>query len=153
MVLGRFLGFGSQRPEMSFGTGPDNLWAVGGQVYFVIECKNSAVTDKISKHDSDQLSGSMNWFSKQYDKTCKATPVMIHPSHTFIKQASPPEHTLIIDSNCMAQLNAALINFAIAAGKNKAFIDAKKIGELLNHFRLIPKEFLKHYSTAFKKEN
>ncbi|HCF7649009.1 hypothetical protein JET97_06735, partial [Pseudomonas aeruginosa] len=42
-ALGSFLGFGSQRPEDQIGRGPDNLWALGGLNYFVIECKSGAV--------------------------------------------------------------------------------------------------------------
>lgn len=77
--LGAFLGFGSQMPEEDFGKGPDNLWSIGNLSYFVIECKSGAVkAQAISKHDCNQLTGSMMWFTKQYDKSCAATPIMVH---------------------------------------------------------------------------
>jgi hypothetical protein len=47
--LAFFLSFKGQRPENEFGKGPDNLWEVGSLQYFVIEDKNGATTDLISK--------------------------------------------------------------------------------------------------------
>ena len=68
--LGKFLGFGSQRPERDIGKGPDNLWAVGGLDYLVIECKSGATSDQISKDNCNQLTGSITWFRSAYDASC-----------------------------------------------------------------------------------
>jgi hypothetical protein len=87
--LGQFLGFPSQRPELDTKAGPDNLWSTGNLSYIVIECKSGATSPVISKSDSDQLSGAINWFGSKYDKSCSAAPVLIHPSFTFDKQAAP----------------------------------------------------------------
>ncbi|WP_457348965.1 hypothetical protein [Sphingomonas sp. UYP23] len=73
-------------PEDDYGKGPDNLWSLGGLNYLVIECKSGATSAKaISKHDCNQLTGSMIWFGKQYDNACSVTPVMVHQKIT-------PEH-------------------------------------------------------------
>lgn len=151
-ALGSYLGLGSQRPEADFGNGPDNLWAVGGQLYFVIECKNGATTDTISKHYSDQLSGSINWFHDTYGKTCNAVPIMIHPSHRFGNKAFPPDKTRIIDEQGLDKLRNAVRDFATAAGKENAFLDAAKIGGLLDHLGLTAKKFISEFSVPFKKE-
>lgn len=58
--LGRFFGFGSQRPEREIGKGPDNLWAIGSLDYIVIECKSGSTAGKIPKSDCNQLTGSMS---------------------------------------------------------------------------------------------
>ena len=91
--LGLFLGFGSQRPEQDTGRGPDNLWALGALQYLVIECKSGAVkASSINKHDCNQLNGSMTWFADKYDKSCSATPVMVHPKTT-------PEHAATLHAD------------------------------------------------------
>src|SRR5699024_6534182 len=45
--LAETIGLKGQRPEKQYNKGPDNLWSVGYPLYFVIECKNGATTDKI----------------------------------------------------------------------------------------------------------
>jgi hypothetical protein len=62
-ISGAFLGFGSHRPEREIGKGPDNLWAVGGLNYLVIECKSGVTAAQISKTDCNQLIGSVSWFT------------------------------------------------------------------------------------------
>ncbi len=59
--LGKHLGFASTRPERLYGTGPDNLWALGDNRYAVTELKTGADTDTIAKSDLDQLGGSIRW--------------------------------------------------------------------------------------------
>ena len=96
--LGKFLGFGSQRPEDATGHGPDNLWALGGLNYLVIECKSGAVlADRISKSDTNQLNGSIVWFRGKYDETCSMTPVMVHPKTVFEHAASPDPDIRIVN--------------------------------------------------------
>jgi hypothetical protein len=64
----------------------------------------AAQANLIDKHDCNQLNGSMNWFSAQYDKTCSATPVMVHPKIV-------PEHaaTLHVDTRIIKEGLARLI--------------------------------------------
>ncbi|MGC7854140.1 helicase, partial [Vibrio anguillarum] len=77
--LAKMLGFNSQRPELAYNKGPDNLWSIGNQQYLVIECKNEATSDTINKSYCNQLNGSSTWFENQYDFTSQHTPIMIHP--------------------------------------------------------------------------
>ncbi|MCV3262305.1 hypothetical protein OGZ01_00385 [Vibrio harveyi] len=60
--LAKMLGFNSQRPELAYNKGPDNLWSIGNQQYLVIECKNEATSDTINKSYCNQLNGSSTWF-------------------------------------------------------------------------------------------
>jgi len=46
--LAPIIGFESQRPEVSFGAGPDVLWSLGEANYWTIECKNEAIVATIS---------------------------------------------------------------------------------------------------------
>lgn len=109
--LSKFLGFVGQRPENEFSKGPDVLWGVGKQQYFVIECKNGAIVDKISKHDCNQLGGSVNWFADKYDFTCSCTPILIHVSRTFEHAATPHAQTRIMQKDQLDEIKDAITAF------------------------------------------
>ena len=144
--LGAFLGFGSQRPEVDLGKGPDNLWAVGTLNFFVIEAKNGATTAQISKSDWTQLVGSMEWFEASYDSTCKASPVIIHPSAKFDRYSSPSAHIKIIDQPSLTKLKNAIAAYAKAIASAKAMTDPPKIKEQLEAFKLTASLFLNTFA-------
>lgn len=135
--LGLFLGFGSARPEDQSGCGPDNLWALGGGHYLVIECKSGAVkADRISKHDTNQLNGSMVWFSDKYDQTCIQTPILIHPKTTFERAASPHSDIRIINESGLDKLRSAINAYAVALTTSSGFHDAKEVQKQLQQHKL-----------------
>jgi len=151
--LGLFLGFGSQRPEVESGEGPDNLWALGNLQYIIAECKSGAITDFISKSDCDQLSGSVSWFNTKYDKTCRCTPVLIHPSNCFNKKASPLSGTRIINMEHLEILKTNVRNFASAMTMSfNRISDHSFVSEQLDHFNLSAGKFLSISSAGFTKK-
>lgn len=113
--LAAFIGFRSQRPELEFKRGPDVLWAVGNQRYFVIECKSGAVAPTIGKHYVNQLSGSMNWFAERYDHTSKATPIMVHPSSVLEAAATAQPEARIMTAKRLAMFKDVVRDFCTAA--------------------------------------
>lgn len=118
--LALHIGLAAQRPEHERGDGPDLLWAMRELEFWVIEAKSGAVTNFIGKRDINQLAGSMNWFGERYDGSVKATPVMVHPSATLSRDASPVAGARIITEPKMALLCKALRGFAdglVAAGQ------------------------------------
>jgi hypothetical protein len=116
-LLGLAVGLETQRPEAELGKGPDNLWALGGLRFLVIECKNGATAaTTIPKKDADQLAGSINWFKAAYDQSCQVDPVMVHPSLVFHDAASPIAGVRIIDGECLAKIRTELLGYASAIG-------------------------------------
>lgn len=141
--LGKFLGFGSQRPEEEVGRGPDNLWALGGLRYLVIECKSGAVlADRISKGDTNQLNGSIVWFGERYDKTCAATPIMVHPKTVFEHAASPHADIRIVNSPGLKKLRDAVRAYSVSLATSGGFKDAKEVAKQLQHHRLSAAEIV-----------
>lgn len=134
--VARFVGFKSQRPELEFKKGPDVLWAVGGLSYFVIECKNGAISGSINKHDCNQLNGSGEWFRNRYDESCTFTPIMIHPSNTPEHAASLNANTRLIGEAELALLRKNLFEFVKSVCTNNQFGDEEAIRDRLAHFRL-----------------
>lgn len=94
--LGLHLGFRSQRPEKDGVSNLDILWGVGQGSYLLLPCKSGAVSGTISKHYSDEVSGSANWFDQNYDHTFSATPVIIHPSAQLDALATPPANMRVM---------------------------------------------------------
>ena len=149
--LGKFLGFGSQMPEDDYGKGPDNLWSLGGLEYLVIECKSGATSARaISKHDCNQLTGSMVWFGKQYDPSCSATPVMVHPKITPENAATLHSDARIITVEKLAKLVESLRGYARAIGEASGFADAKVVGRQLAHFGFAADAFVSQFTTKGK---
>jgi hypothetical protein len=141
--LGHFLGFGSQRPEDAIGRGPDNLWAMGGLKYLVIECKSGAVSaEKISKGDTNQLNGSIVWFSEKYDKTCAMTPIMIHPKTVFEFAASPHADIRIVHRPGLKKLRDAVRAYSVSLTTSGGFKDTKEVEKQLTHHRLTAAEIV-----------
>lgn len=135
--LGSFLGFGSHRPEEDVGRGPDNLWALGGLKYLVIECKSGAESaSKISKGDTNQLNGSIVWFSEKYDKTCSMTPIMVHPKTVFEHAASPHADIRIVNRPGLKKLRESVRAYSVALATSGAFNDANEVEKQLQHHKL-----------------
>ena len=148
--LAFFLGFKGQRPENETGKGPDNLWEVGSHQYFVLEDKNGATTELISKDYCNQLAGSMNWFGANYDSTCRATPIMVHPSNTFDFASSPHTMTRIIDAEKLPEFREACRNLAKSLAADGAFRSPAAVAELLKAHGLTAELFVPRFTVRFR---
>jgi len=116
----------------------------------VIECKNGATTTEIVKHDCDQLGGSVRWFEKQYDATCKKVPVIIHPSSTFEKHGTPPPDARVMTKEKLEELKAALEKFAAAAARLEKFGPSADLAKVLAHHKLNAESFVEAFTVKFK---
>jgi hypothetical protein len=112
---------------VELGKGPDDLWALGGLRFLVIECKNGATATTIAKKDADQLAGSINWFRGAYDQSCQVTPILVHPSLVFHDAASPIADVRIIDGECLGKVRAELLSYANALGALNAMPKAEQL--------------------------
>ena len=147
--LGTFLGFGSQMPEDDYGKGPDNLWALGDLKYLVIECKSGATKAKaISKHDCNQLTGSVVWFEKQYGQGVSAIPVMVHPKTQSENAATLHPDTRIVTEEKLEKLITNLRDYAVAVGSD--FKKPNIVATQLDHFGLTRAKFVAQFTKAGK---
>lgn len=149
-TIARYIGFDSQRPEAEYNKGPDVLWEVGNLSYFVIECKNGATTDTISKDYCDQLNGSGEWFINNYDKTCSFTPILVHPSARFEYSASPREGTRIMNVEKLNLLRENISNFINSLCVENKIHDDKAIRDKLMFYKLTADKFCDNYTTNYK---
>lgn len=149
-IIARYIGFNSQRPEVEYRKGPDIIWELGKLSYFVIECKNGATTDSISKDYCNQLNGSGEWFTNTYDKTCSYTPILVHPSVKLEYAASLKAETRIINEEKLKLLRENISNFIKSLCVENKINDDKAIRERLLLCNLTADRFCEHYTTSFK---
>ncbi len=150
-LLANFIGFNSQRPEDNYNKGPDVLWEVGGLNYFIIECKNGVTssTNKINKHDCNQLNGSIIWFEGKYDNTCKYSPLLIHPSSEFEYAASAHQSTRIITKEKLEYLKINVYEFIKSICVKNCITDIEEIRKRLIFYKLRNEDFIQEYTVAF----
>lgn len=153
--LGLLLGFGSQRPDKEYRDGgPDNLWAVGGLKFLVIECKSGVDNDGrlISKDHCNQLLGSASWFRRTYDATCSHTPIIIQPVNRFTSDASPSADIRVIDDEKLIHIRDRIRSFGRGLVKDSAHRSDVAIAALLDSHSFTSAKFVAEYTKGFTKQ-
>lgn len=149
--IGQLIGFISTRPDKeTYGEGPDNLWAMSNNQYLVIECKNAAVTDTISKNYCNQLGGSIRWFNREYGDTYSAVPIMIHKSVIVDRQATAVPNMRIINHNMLELFKRNINDFVIAVSQNENWLDTNKINNLLTRYKLRNNDIIDNYTLPYR---
>lgn len=144
-LLGKYIGLFSERPEKEYNNGgPDNLWGMGDNLYYVIECKNESNSTEISKRDCGQLHNSKSWFYKEYGSKFKCIPIIIHRNNKFEKSASPEEDFRILDKDNLDLLKENVQKFVIALCSDISNIDNLDI--LLKNYNLTKDNFINYYT-------
>ena len=144
------IGFSANRPEKETGIGPDDFCIASEKDYLVIECKNEAVTDKICKHDCEQILGSRNWFREMYPANF-SVPILIHNSYIFDKDCFPSEDTRIITPDLLEKLKSNVQDFCTALCKKENYMIEEKIEGLIKYYNLEGRNFVNNYTRKYKK--
>jgi hypothetical protein len=150
--LGRFIGLGSQRPERETNKGPDSLWALGNNTYWVIEAKNGVTNSKgIGKRDMGQLMVSMRWFGERYDSAATGIPVMAHRAVASYSDSTPQPGTRIITPRRLGELAAALRGFAEGLA-SIGWSSPAEVGRLLEGHQLLASTLTDTFTEAQRGE-
>lgn len=145
------LGFKACRPEKETGIGPDDFCIISEKECIVIECKNETKTDRISKHDCEQLLGSLNWFKQSYPTQYSAISVMIHNSNVYDKDGFPDEKTRIMTPNLLDKFKKNIMDFCTAFTRCDNYMQEEKLDGLLKNYSLLGKNIIESYTVEFKK--
>nr|WP_255668456.1 helicase C-terminal domain-containing protein [Methanocella sp. CWC-04] len=109
--VGRLLGFESQRPDKESGCGPDNLWQLDLNHYWVIECKNEVDgRDFVSKNEVGQMHNSISWFKVNYEGS-NFIPLFIHPATFIDKNTELLDPIYVIDESSIESLKRNISGF------------------------------------------
>ena len=113
-LLGKHLGFASDRPEKLYKTGPDNLWLLDQSLHAAFELKTGTklTADSISKSDVDQLGGSARWVKDEYGSEVSVVPVSVHPVDRCSNLATPPDGMRVITPGKLDDLKRAVRDYA-----------------------------------------
>jgi len=148
MEIGLHLGFSAQRPEKQGAGRLDVLWGIGQLEYLLLACKSEATATSISKHYADEISGSVNWFRGTYDHSCRAVPVIVHPSELMDAAASPPPGTRVIARNQLATVRDACRAFATSVKDRLS--EPAHVRYALTAYDLLGRQIVDRYSAPVR---
>jgi len=147
--LAGHLGFAGQRPERDTGRGPDNLWALTGGTFHVIEAKNEVKeSHPVYKKHAEQLSNAMDWFRQTYGTRTTGTPILIHPRAMFDRKAAIPTGCRVVTKEKLTSLGDAIHAYAIALADSDTFRDAAGVGRLLASLGLTATGFTGRFTVS-----
>ena len=149
--IAHYIGLKGQQPELETGTGTDVLWEISHNNYFIISCKNCAESLTIPKRYCDGLSGSVNWFNRQYEN-CRYVPIIVHPSHVVDHLASPMPKMRVMDKEKLPQLKNAVQYLIRSIVSSNYFDNIEAINDLLLKYNLTVEKFTQVYTKKFEME-
>lgn len=148
MEVASIIGISASRPEVQFGgEAPDNLLSFGNGEYVIIECKSRTTVEAISKSDCGQLLSSIQWFKNKYLLgEQNYTPVIIHNSDIFGKEASPSPNMRVMTPELLGKFSDAVKSFSERVVGNAVIGNSKEIEKLLNVLKLNGKQIISTYT-------
>lgn len=148
--LAMFIGINGHRPEKEFNEGPDNLWALPGGSFLVIECKNGVTSQNgISKSDAGQLGQSVEWFKSKYP-AADYVPVIIHPQTVLHQSASLVEGMRVMNEEKMEKLRQAIKKFSQMIENPDVVTSAQEVGKRLAQCNLNTDAFVNSFTSKVK---
>jgi hypothetical protein len=121
----------------------------------VATSERGVTTDRIRRRDASELahSISMSWFTEHYDRTCRATPVMIHPATTLAAYAATTlPGTRIITADRLERLRSAVRGTVIALGDSGTWRDPDAVAAQLTHNGLTSTAVVGAYTAAPRRQ-
>lgn len=147
--LGLLLGWGAERPDDEYGVGPDVLWYMGDMKYAVIECKNEATAEKISKDYCAQLLSSVSWFKTTYPTACACVPVIVYHTNCFDYHASPASEFRVLTAESLAVLKQKTREFGVSLSTNGMFKNPESLSKLLVAYKFTANCFFDTYTESY----
>ena len=149
--IASLIGIKSSRPDNEKGGRPDNLWRIKDGLYLVIECKNEAVVDAISKDYCDKLLGYIEWFKQEYGTESNFIPTLVHKSNLLTDSAHLPEGARIMTPEKISEFKQSLMSFAKSVTSNEAFMDPSETSKLLKTYGLLGNNIIQGFTVGWSK--
>jgi replicative superfamily II helicase len=153
--LSRALGFAGERPDKEGKEGkegPDNLWALDGTRYLLLECKSEVdiTRAEINKREAEQMNRSSAWFDKHY-KGLQAKRLIVHPAKR-IESAAAFTHDVegVTETDLRKLVKACREFFKAFEGQDFADLSASHIQKMVDAHQLSVDDLLTRYSRKLK---
>ena len=147
------IGFSSEQPDATINKGPDVLLNIYPNVYLIIECKNQAENEKITKNYCGQLLNSTQWFVDTYkpiENEFSYTPIIIYPSKTFDYHASPMRNFRVMTDTELNKLKGNIYMFIQEIiSSPETLTSFEKVNQSLKNFNLIHSDFVTEYTCSY----
>jgi replicative superfamily II helicase len=150
--LSRALGFAGERPDKEWKEGPDNLWALDGARYLIVECKSEVDVNRaeVNKRETEQMNRSAAWFDKHY-KGMQAKRLIIHPAKRIQSAAAFTHEVEGVTEQTLRKFGRACREFFKAfEGQNFADLSPQHIQKMVNAHQLTVDDILTRYSRKLK---
>lgn len=110
--LGYAIGFLSERPDKNIKKGPDNLWCVGNNQYFIFECKSEVEDSRkeITKTEIGQMNNHCAWFKKQYP-TSPVKRIIVIPTKKASNQGDFNDEVAVMRKGKLKKLKKHVTDF------------------------------------------
>ena len=90
------------------------------------------------------------WHEGVYpEPSTRSHPVIIHRSHTFTRESSPPEDLRIMTPDLLDKLKNSVRQFAKTVVDVSVFSNPAEVNQLLGHNRLLGSQIIVEYTKAF----
>jgi len=144
--LGTRLGFSTERPDKTYGTGPDVLWVINETSALLIELKSGVTREdgRIIKSELDQVSGHANWFEKNYPSGMKSTPLLVHPTATYVPNGTPLDGLRVLTPEALNALKERIRSFVKAVATHDGWKSPDVVRDQLTLNNLIGASSLMH---------
>jgi Holliday junction resolvase len=151
--LGRKLGFTVERPDNTYGVGPDVLWLLPEKLALIIEAKSrKEEKNALTKGQHGQLLQATEWFEKEYPGY-SGIRVSVHPNARATKSVTPGDSkALTLDK--LAELvrdTRLLLQELCTPGLSQDEIEMR-CEQLLQKSHLQPQKLIQHYLVPFTEE-
>lgn len=150
--IGRLLGFSCQRPDKELGKGPDNLWCIRNNLFFIIECKNEVEEGRrsIKKEEAGQMNNHIGWFKEVYGNNVKYFAFEIIPTKLLAYEANFVDNVRIIRKSSLEKLKKSLQSFIMEINKFELdSITDSTIQNALDICKLNEEDFINLYSENY----
>ena len=131
-LLGKYLGFETERPDNEHKTGPDVLWVLPNNQYVILELKTNKTTGAYPKKETSQSLDHVEWVkqNKQVINDSDLCKIIIGPHNQVNKDANPSNDTWIIELEEFYQYAKKLIQISESC-YSLTFATTEQIEELV----------------------
>ena len=112
--IGRLLGYVTDRPDKKIRKGPDNLWCVRSNEFFLFECKSEIkrkIAIALTKQKWDNLITIVVGFEEQYGKQVSVRRFILSPTLKISYESNFTHDVQIIRKGKLEQLKQNILSF------------------------------------------
>ena len=148
--LGKALGFQADRPDKELREGPDNLWALRDDLYWLVECKNQVSADRqeVNKDETGQMNNSCAWFKERYPAAGSRNLMIIWTKVLSAASGFNEEVKIMRSKKLEALVNNVKVFFGKLKGLDLQDLSETKLQSNLEEHKLTVDDLVGNYAES-----